>query len=578
VRNLAGLFRALGVEPRCVDVATTGELTAALGDDAPEGGALVYDMASLSKLSKIEADCFSLGDGPALNRKILLLATESNSGSDRLLALMTRGAVDSVQRLETASSVSFPEAGSGRTGALAGHKYPRKEAPALGLSLGAADGTEVLMSLDGVRNFVYCTMPGTGVHVWSTPEVFDMERPLLAELEFEEALDAYVPAILFLREACGRRCWRSPEIGAGLVIDDPLLVPKYGLLDFPRLLASAREHRYHVTLAFIPWNHRRTSPERARWFLEHSDCFSVCAHGCDHNRNEFSSDDYDDLLHRNFTARERMEIHEKTTGMPCEPVMVCPQEQYSLNGIQAFADSRQFLGLINTGCIPRNMKEPSITGADLLRPAQDAFFGFPVFKRHYWKDMSAFAMAVFLGKPAILVEHHEFFASGPGGAEVFAQELRKMAAQAKWLAFGELTTRARWEREIDPGTREIRFFTTRLQFHHQAAEPVLYRFRKRLPIGAPLEKATINGKEVTTSRDGDDVVINWRAEAPEAISVELHITPIRPSQAHPRSVGYRSAVASRRALSEFRDSVIARNRPLLRGASKLMKKLKQAGG
>jgi hypothetical protein len=578
VRNLAGLFRALGVEPRCVDVAAPNELTAALGDEAPEGEALVFDIASLSKLSKIEADFFSLGDGPALNRKVLLLATEFSPASNRLLALMTRGAVEGVQRLDAAAGVSFPEGGSGRTSALAGHSYPRKSAPALGLSLGATDGAEVLMSVDEVSSFVYCTMPGTGMYVWSTTQVFDMERPLLAELEFEEAADAYVPGILFLREAYGRRCWHSPEIGAGLVIDDPLLVPKYGLLDFRRLLASARDHRYHVTLAFIPWNHRRTSPERARWFLEHSDCFSVCAHGCDHNRNEFSSDDYDDLLHRNFTARERMEVHEKVTGMPCEPVMVCPQEQYSLKGIQAFADSRQFLGLINTGCIPRKMTEPSITGADLLRPAQDAFFGFPVFKRHYWKDISAFAMAVFLGKPAILVEHHEFFAGGPGGAEEFVQGLRKIAPQATWGPLSEMTNRTRWERELGPDKREIRFFTTQVEFDHQDAAPVEYKFRKRLPSGVPLERVTINGKEVETTRDDQDVVFHWKAESQTTVAVKINITPVRPSQSHRRSLKYRSAVASRRALSEFRDAVIARNRPLLRSASKLMKKLKQAGG
>src|SRR5206468_5752393 len=101
--------------------------------------------------------------------------------------------------------------------------------------------------------------------------------------------------------------------------------------------------------------------------------------------------------------RERMDRHADRTGLRCEPLMVCPQEQYSLEAMRAFSDSRQFIGLVCTACMPRDMTAPELTGADLLWPAQDLFFGFPVFKRHYSGDMSVFAVALFLGKPAILV-------------------------------------------------------------------------------------------------------------------------------------------------------------------------------
>ena len=175
---------------------------------------------------------------------------------------------------------------------------------------------------------------------------------------------------------------------------------------------------YHVTLAFIPWNHWRSRAAQARMFLDHADCFSICAHGCDHTKKEFGSTDYEDLLSRNFVARQRMEQHRERTGLASEPLMVCPQEQYSLEAMRAFADSRQFIGVVCTACMPRNLAAPGICGADLLLPAQDSFFGFPVFKRHYWTDMSVFAMALFLGKPAILVEHHEFFRDGPGGTQL----------------------------------------------------------------------------------------------------------------------------------------------------------------
>jgi hypothetical protein len=89
------------------------------------------------------------------------------------------------------------------------------------------------------------------IFVWGSLRVFDIFRLLVAEKEFEEAADEYVPFIIFLRFAFGEQCWHNPHPGAGIVIDDPLLRKNYGFIKFPQLLESARRHKYHVTL-FIP--------------------------------------------------------------------------------------------------------------------------------------------------------------------------------------------------------------------------------------------------------------------------------------------------------------------------------------
>lgn len=513
---------------------------------------------------------------------LLILATSGGPAMDACLARLTDGRVTGVVEITRADEVAFPEPVSRTSsppgGVLAGQRYARTPGPALGLALAPEADAEVVMEVGGRPTFVRIGGRSTPTFVWATPAVFDVERPLPAEREFEEALDAYVPGIVFLRAACGDRCWHNPVPGAGLVIDDPLLQPRYGLLDFERLLASARAHRFHVTLAFIPWNGHRTEKQRAQWFLAHADCFSICAHGCDHKRNEFSSDDYVDLIQRNHTAHARMAAHAERTGIPCEPLMVCPQEQYSLTGIRAFADSRRFLALVNTGCLPRRMTEAVVTGADLLRPAQDAFFGFPVFKRHYWRDMSAFTMAVFLGKPAILVEHHEFFADGPRPVESFVDRLRTMAPQVTWGPLEMVVTRTHWRRTTGHGSCDIRFFTDRFQFDHTGATPTTYRLLKRLPADTPIERLTVNGCEVSFERSGEDVTFQFQADEPTAFEISVRITPVQPAGHSDRGLCYTASVAARRALSEFRDSVICRNHTLLRAGKALAKRLRLTGG
>ena len=109
-----------------------------------------------------------------------------------------------------------------------------------------------------------------------------------------------------------------------------------------------------------------------------------------------------------------------------------------MEAMGAFSDSRQFLGLICTACMPRNLASPQLSGADLLIPAQDSFFGFSVFKRHYSGNVALFAMALFLGKPAIFVEHHEFFRNGTAGLEEHVKRLKELRPDIQWRPLAEI--------------------------------------------------------------------------------------------------------------------------------------------
>ena len=353
------------------------------------------------------------------------------------------------------------------------------------------------MELAAAPSFACFETGGARIFVWSTIEVFDIDRPLAAEKEFELAADEYVPAIIFLRSAFGDQCWHNPSPGAGIVIDDPLLSEKYGFIDFRKLLESARRHGYHVTLAFIPWNHWRSRRKELQLFREHTDCFSICAHGCDHTKNEFKVADYEGLLRKNFIARERMERHRDRTGLGSAPIMVCPQEQYSLQAMRAFSDSRQFLGLVNTACMPRNLKTGELTGADLLLARARLILWVPGLQATLLgRDGDFRACRLFLGKPAILVEHHEFFRNGSAGAEEFARGLAELRPGLKWRSLADTITRTHARRNVSDGRREIRFFTDTFFLEHELEHPMEYRLLRRIPETTVVERVLVNGEEV----------------------------------------------------------------------------------
>lgn len=563
----------MGIRPQYAEVSDARQFIEAVNNS---NNGIIIDVESVSKVvGENHLDDFATVLRQR-NAPVLLFVSNPDQLVDRFIQVATDGAVRGAEILTNCSSTTFCKSSSSMDIELAGHSYRRGCSDGLGLMVNSLTNGRVLMQLNQTPSFIQLQIGTTNVFVWATLDVFDMEQPLAAELEFELATDEYIPAIIFLRETFGKRCWHNPVPGAGMVIDDPLLKANYGFIDFRKLLQSARNHQYRVTLAFIPWNYWRTRRKATQLFRDYSDCFDICAHGCDHTDSEFRHGTYDELLSRNFIAGSRMSAHASRTGMQSQPLMVCPKEQYSTEAMRAFADSRQFMALICTACMPRDLDQPALTGADLLLPAQDSFFGFPVFKRHYSDGIKTgvFAMALFLGKPAILVEHHEFFRNGPAGAEEFARHIRDMRPGLKWTSLQQTVMRTHARRQISTNHWAVRFFTDRFFFEPVPENGIGYTFMRRVPETTRVECVRVAGKEIPFNRKNGLLAFETEVREPGTVLVEVKVTAARPTQSS-NGARYQASVALRRGLCEVRDNLVARNRFALNMGRRLMKSLKQ---
>lgn len=569
LRHLASLAEHFGIEVEYVEVTGLDLLLSAVVGHRCDG--VVLDIASLQHQYGPDQLKSLIEELASYNLAVLLFATETGEGANNFVNVLTIGAIQRLELKKDVGHVSFPVSAARFTTELSSYSFRRLQSDVLRLALAAWQETDILMELDEAPSFVRVKVGRASVFVWSTFRVFDIHARLAAEKEFEDALDQYIPAILFLRFAFRDRCWHNPTLGAGIVIDDPLLSRRYGFINFSQLLGSARKHGYHVTLAFIPWNHWRTRAKHAGLFLNYADCFGICAHGCDHTNREFRSTNYDQLVRANVIAFQRMEQHRQRTGLVSEPLMVCPQERYSLEAIQAFADSRQFLGLVTTACMPRNLASSQITAAELLRPAQDSFFGFPIFKRHYSGDMSVFALSLFLGKPAILVEHHQFFKGGPGGAEAFASELLKLNPHIRWRPLAETVMRTHLRRRVADGRYEVRFFTDTFKLVHEAGEPAEYRIMRRIPESTPVRGVTVNGVDTPFSREAGMLLFECQADQRRTLRIQVDVPPVKPVTICSSGIKHNALVALRRGLAELRDNVMARNGTLLQATNAIVK-------
>ena len=576
VLNLAQIARCLGVQAELIDLRFSSSPAEELRAPLSSGnGAAFWDIRSLSEVLSL-ADWRSVAPDLASSAvHVLILATSEGESQSEVLKILSRGAVTKIRSAGRPELVSFPAEPHRLSAELSGHQYARFCGDAIALEISAESGSETVMQF-GERSVAFVSIAPSLSHVfiWSTLSVFDVDQPLEKEIEFEQALDEYIPAIIFLRRGFGERCWHSPRVGADIVIDDPVLTERYGFIAFADLLGLAKKLNFHVTVAFIPWNHWRTRKKSLRVFLDHPESFGICAHGCDHTRNEFRTSDYDDLLRRSHLAAERLDRHRERTGMNWERMVVCPREDYSLEALQAFADSGRFLGLVNTGCIPRDLESPHVRGSDLLLPAQDAFSGFPLFKRHYWSDFSVFAMAAFLGKPVILVEHHAFFKDQHQVLKDFVTQLGATCPTVRWSGLTDVAcTTFQWRR-VAPETLEVRFFTDDLLMNNPDAEPRMFCFRRRFPANAVVESVAVNGTQVPFAREEEFICFEARLPGKAAASVQIRRPATMARHAPSRGWTYGAQVATRRFLSEMRDNWLPGNETVLRWANRLMQVLR----
>jgi len=176
---------------------------------------------------------------------------------------------------------------------LACYRVPRKSSrPFIAFAVREAAEIARLMAIGKDPTFIRCQSNDCEFFVWAVPEILDIHSSVETELEFEGLASRFVPAVVFIRTNFGDRSWHPVRHWAGILIGDPLLKRRYGYMNFPQILKSASDHHYHISLAFILWNWKRTTKRNSRLFKSHQSQLSLCIHGCDHTNNEFGTADY----------------------------------------------------------------------------------------------------------------------------------------------------------------------------------------------------------------------------------------------------------------------------------------------
>ena len=417
--------------------------------------------------------------------------------------------------------------------------------------------TEII-STAAAAGFLKLDRQGVSVFLSTARDVIDIDAQLEAPFDIRTTLLAAAPVVMYVKWAFAESCWHTTQSSACLVIDDPLLTPRYGFLHFQSFLELMMRHGFSTSIAFIPWNCRRSTSKVASLFNESQGRYSLCIHGCDHTGGEFGIRDAGTLACKSRLAAERMKVHEQRTGIKHDPVMVFPQGVFS-EAAMSVLKRGNFLGVVNSEVISADPSPRRITIADVWDVAVMTYDNFPIFTRRYVSQgLENFAFDVLLGKPCIIVAHHGDLSGQCRQLLNFIDRLNSLQPPLSWRNLGDLIRRTWRQRKLTSGEVEIEMYGRELWLSNPADEMRRFHVRKREADPAAIGQVEADACLVAWVAREDGIRFELELAPGESRLIRIIYCDVPAMASREESWRERAQVMLRRYLSEIRDNYVTR--------------------
>ena len=379
-----------------------------------------------------------------------------------------------------------------------------------------------------------------------------------------------VPIVLYTKWAFASTCWHAPATSACVVIDDPLLKRNYGFVNFEKLLVHMDEHQFSTNIAFIPWNWKRSERGVVRLFTGRPDRYSLSVHGCDHTGEEFGGTDLTNLQGKVARARERMSRHERRTGIHHDPVMVFPQGVFSRAAMGVLKRSA-FVAAVNTEVMSVDKDRPSLRLSDVWDVAVMNYESFPIFTRRYpAQGVENFAFDILLGKPCVVVIHHDYCSDEYSHLTAFVRALNALNCSLTWCNLGEVVRRGCRRRELSESLSEIEMYGTRLWIENQSEGARRFIVTRREAEPSSVREGRLDSRPIEWTAAQGRISFQLELAAGEGTEIDLVFHSLGEDGRHREKTSYVAKAIVRRYLSEIRDNYVV-TRKL--GFARLFKRL-----
>lgn len=416
-----------------------------------------------------------------------------------------------------------------------------------------------LVNISNKSLFMMLKQGQSVLYLLSCTNIIDVDDYVSSQLDVKDYFSGLVPVLMFLKYTFKEYVWQTINRWACFIIDDPLLRPKYGFLEYGKLLHIMDTYGFCTSIAFIPWNYNRSNKAILNTFLLRPDRYSISIHGCDHTRNEFASNDLNEINARVSLSKYRMKKHFEKSGVPFDNVMIFPQGVFSV-GAMMVLKSNNFLASVNTEVVDSNLSKIRIS--DLISPAVMSYGDFPLFTRRYIRDgIANFALDLFLGKPCLIVEHHDIFKKGYEALGEFVGSINNLDENLSWGGLGHIISNTYQQKKIrTSNTIAVRIFSNMCIIENPGRNTIQYDIVKSESANVPIKAVQINGNNSYYCINNGILQISLELKPQEKKIIRIIYDNPYGYDASFATLGYSTRTAMRRYLSEVRDNIISKNK------------------
>jgi hypothetical protein len=536
-----------------------------MGDVGSEAAAHVYCVLAPMPLigSALMDRTFGAGLPPLLQRaeSIFLFGGDQSAATEALLRFVNNSAATKVVQIQGREILCSVSAQSTAVcGPLSGLEVlvPVRETQLAMTSASSDAHMDPLISTQEGCIFAAVDFQGTRCYLAPCPTVIDITRPV--EKGYFDVTDYFfsaVPLVMYLRHTFAGVMLSPAENGACLIVDDPVLRPQYGFVDFRRIAALGAEHNFTCNFAFIPWNWKRSRSSVVELFKLHADCLSLSIHGCDHTASEFSAESTHSINEQAKLANFRMKKHRRDTGLAHEPLMIFPHGAFSTTTPMVLKHN-EFIAAVNTEVSPTDQPSKTEIG-DTWRMAILKYGDFAIYTRRYmFHGLCNLAFDVLLGKPCLIVAHHADFRNDGRELMDFIDRLNSLHVLLTWRSLGDVIRRAYQQRLLNDGTQQIRMFGNEIIVHN--ASPVsrhtVVQKVEHDPGG--VDRVEVAAQQVSFISDRALLRFEFDLGGRDSSLATVVFKDVYGDGQPKRHLKGRIKVAARRYLCEFRDEAQAR--------------------
>lgn len=490
---------------------------------------------------------------------VFLYSTVDAAATARVASQFCRATISISKASEDETEWQIADDASAMFGAMRGLRIHLASAMLTGSNLFVAnEGSQ--SALIGAANkvaFLKTTWNDVPVFV-SSERLIDIDAELTTpNFDVRDHFFSAVPVVSYIRWAFNDSSWNAPEANACLVIDDPLLRTRYGFLRFCELLALMKQVRFSTSIAFIPWNWRRSDPKVVQLFKDNHNDYSLCIHGCDHTAGEFGTSNERQLRAIASEAVRRMSLHEQRTGLAHDRVMVFPQGVFSEEAIPELKRAN-FSAVVNTEVHSNPPGVRKIKICDVWDVAVMSYGDFPIYTRRYpAQGVENLSFDLLLGKPSLVVIHHDFCSDGCARLVQLIDQLNALKVPLAWRRLGEVIRRSYRQREVSPDSVEVEMYGSELLIENLSNRARRYFVRRRERNPNSIESLHAGSRPLSWNSAGDYIEFELELGSGEGTLLTLCFKAAEDIAYSSQNLIYAVKTMLRRYLSEARDNYLA---------------------